>query len=85
MKKLGLLIGGAFILAACDASPGGNRDILPVVHDEPVEHVEHHAEDIHNQHTEEAAQEANDSTTVTTSTHSENVENPTTEPQDSAH
>lgn len=42
MKKLGLLIVGAFLLTACDATPKGNKSILPVVHDEAVEHVDHH-------------------------------------------
>lgn len=40
MKKLGLLIVGAFLLAACDATPGGNKSILPVVHDGNMEQVE---------------------------------------------
>jgi len=69
MKKIGILIGGAFLLAACDASPGGNHGILPVVHDEPVEHVEHHAEaheteakdSLSAAHTEKAAEEPKDS------------------------
>lgn len=33
MKKLSLLIVGVFLLVACDATPGGNKAILPVVHD----------------------------------------------------
>ncbi|MDD3771280.1 MAG: hypothetical protein RBT46_03095 [Weeksellaceae bacterium] len=33
MKKLSLLIVGTFLLVACDATPGGNKAILPVVHD----------------------------------------------------
>lgn len=40
MKKLGLLIVGAFLLVACDATPGGNKAILPVVHDGNKEVVE---------------------------------------------
>lgn len=40
MKKLGLLIVGAFLLAACDATPGGNKAIIPVVHDGNMENVE---------------------------------------------
>ena len=80
MKKLGLLIGGAFLLAACDASPGGNHGILPVVHDEPVEHIEHHTEG-HEAHDMEAAhEEANDS--VSAPAHSEK---PVEEPKDSTH
>lgn len=42
MKKLGLLIAGTFLVVACDATPKGNRSILPVEHDEAVEHVDHH-------------------------------------------
>lgn len=54
MKKIGLLIVGAFLLAACDATPKGNRSILPVEHEEAVEHVDHHeGHDAHEAHTEE--------------------------------
>lgn len=78
MKKLGLLIGVAFLLAACDASPGGNKSILPVVHDEAVEHVEHHQEG-HDMHAvDEAHTETNDSTSVHNPT-----ESAVEEPQDS--
>ena len=77
MKKIGLLALGAFILTACDASPGGNKDIMPVVHDEPVEHVEHHAEEAHGHghETDSAHHEiqptANDSTATAQETMSE--------------
>lgn len=57
MKKLGLLVAGAFLLTACDATPKGNKSILPVEHDEAVEHVDHHEahgeHDGHEGHTEE--------------------------------
>lgn len=80
MKKIGLLALGTIILAACDASPGGNKDIMPVVHDEPVEHVEHHAEETHGNEADSAHHEmqptASDSTTTAQETMSE--------PQDSA-
>lgn len=42
MKKLGLLIVGAFLLTACDATPKGNKSILPVEHDVAVEPIDHH-------------------------------------------
>jgi len=76
MKKIGLLIGGAFLLAACDASPGGNHDILPVVHDEAVEQVENH--EGHEGHEMEAAQEeTTDSvSTATPTTQPETIETP---------
>ena len=87
MKKLGLLIAGAFILASCDSSPGGNRDVLPVVHDGVKEEMDHHggdhAHEGHENHaTEGHAQEANqvektDSTAVNT--------HQTEEKKDSAH
>jgi len=53
MKKLGLLIVGAFLflLTNCDATPGGNKSIMPVEHEEAVEHIDHH--DGHEAHTEE--------------------------------
>lgn len=57
MKKLGLLIVGAFLLISCDATPGGNKDVLPVVHDGIKAEVDHHAEghghEGHEAHTEE--------------------------------
>ena len=42
MKKLGLLIVGAFLWVGCDSTPGGNKVILPVVHDGIKADVEHH-------------------------------------------
>lgn len=61
MKKLGLLIAGAFILASCDSTPGGNRDVLPVVHDGVAEEMDHHggehAHEGHENHAEEAHSE----------------------------
>ena len=76
MKKLGLLIAGAFILASCDSSPGRNTSIMPVVHDGVAEEVDHHGGDHAHEghenhaeegHTEEANQvEKTDSTVVDT-------------------
>jgi hypothetical protein len=57
MKKLGLLFVGAFILASCDATPGGNQSIYPVVHDEPVEKVDHHGDHGDHAHHEDHATE----------------------------
>lgn len=86
MKKLGLLIVGAFLLTACDATPGGNKSIMPVEHEEAVEHVDHHeghGEEGHEAHTEENhadhhAVEKKDSANKTTETHP-------AEKKDSAH
>lgn len=39
MKQLGLLIVGAFLFVACDATPGGNKGILPIVHDGHKEEI----------------------------------------------
>jgi hypothetical protein len=76
MKKIGLLIAGAFLLTACDASPGRNHDILPVVHDQPVEPVEHH----------ETHEEAMDSTQHENADSAQMHQNETmSEPKDSAH
>lgn len=66
MKKLGLLIVGAFLFTACDSTPGGNKGILPLEHDGIAEEVDHHAEgheahDAHATHEEDHAVEANDS------------------------
>jgi len=88
MKKTGLLIAGAFLLTACDATPGGNRDVLPVVHDEAVEHVDHHAEghDEHENkasHTEHAAETKDTANTV--ATHAEPTEKSAPESEDSTH
>jgi len=83
MKKIGLLALGAIILAACDASPGGNKDIMPVVHDEPVEHVEHHTEeaDGHGHEADSAHHEMQPTASDSTATAQEAM----SEPQDSAH
>ncbi|HUH34838.1 MAG TPA: hypothetical protein VL022_03320 [Moheibacter sp.] len=40
MKQLGLLIVGAFLFVACDSKPGGNKGILPIVHENEKEVVE---------------------------------------------
>lgn len=39
MKQLGLLIVGAFLLVACDITPGGNKGILPITHDTDKEEL----------------------------------------------
>lgn len=39
MKQLGLLIVGAFLFVACDATPGGNKGVLPIVHDGHKEEI----------------------------------------------
>lgn len=80
MKKLGLLVGAAFLLTACDATPGGNKDIMPVEHDEAVEHVDHHeGHDAHAEESHEAhAMENKDSLDHAHETH-------VAEPKDSAH
>ncbi|MGB6083573.1 hypothetical protein [Moheibacter sp.] len=47
MKKLGLLIVGAFLFAACDSTPKGNKGVYPVTYDEiaeDVDHSEHHVQ-----------------------------------------
>ena len=75
MKKLGLLIIGGFLLMACDATPKGNKSIMPVEYDEPVEQVKNHEN-----HSEEAQMqntEAKDSVNASS-------EIPVTEPTDSA-
>lgn len=83
MKKLGLLIAGAFILASCDSSPGRNQSILPVVHDGVAEEMDHHGADHahegHGNHAEEAHMvEKTDSAQA-------HHEAPMEEPKDSAH
>lgn len=45
MKKVGLLVVGAFLMASCDSTPSGNKAILPVVHDDAVEVVDETAVD----------------------------------------
>ncbi len=50
MKKLGLLIVGAFLWVGCDSTPGGNKNVLPVVHDGIKAEVDHHAEHGHEAH-----------------------------------
>lgn len=88
MKKLGLLIVGTFLLAACDATPKGNKSILPVVHDEAVEHVEHHqgGHENHDTHATEAHenQDAHVSTEKKDSLNKA-TESHTAEKKDSAH
>lgn len=54
MKKLGLLIVGAFFFAACDSTPKGNKGVYPVTYDEIAEDVDH---------THPINQEANTTTT----------------------
>lgn len=44
MKQLGLLIVGAFLFVACDATPGGNKGVLPIVHDGLKEEIVQEAE-----------------------------------------
>ncbi len=81
MKKSGLLIVGTFLLIACDATPGGNKVIMPVEHDEAVEHVEHHeGHEAHLEETHDAhhATESKDSVNKTSEGH-------VAAPKDSAH
>lgn len=40
MKKIGLLLVGAFLMASCDSTPSGNKAILPVEHEGNMEVVE---------------------------------------------
>lgn len=40
MKQLGLLIVGAFLFVACNSKPGGNKGILPIVHENEKEAIE---------------------------------------------
>lgn len=40
MKKIGLLLVGAFLMASCDSTPSGNKAILPVEHEGHMEVVE---------------------------------------------
>ncbi|MFA7686991.1 MAG: hypothetical protein WCY25_03895 [Moheibacter sp.] len=75
MKKLGLLIIGSFLLAACDATPKGNKSIMPVEHEEAMEHVDH------NEHHEiEAQNDHGQATTATDSTQNTAAEVPASEP-----
>ena len=98
MKKLGLLIVGAYALVACDATPGGNKSILPVEHDEIMEHVDHHAEghDAHEGHGEEAhttestdaahaTEHANTEATSTTDADASTEKPATEEPKEAGH
>lgn len=80
MKKLGLLFVGAFLLASCDATPGGNKSIYPVVHDEAVEKVDHaeHGHEGHDAHEGHATE----TTEVKDSTHT--AEAAVEAPKDSA-
>lgn len=72
MKNLGLLFVGAFLLASCDATPGGNKAIYPVTHDEPVEKVDEHAGHDHSAHGH-ATESAEVADTLTTATSTETV------------
>lgn len=94
MKKLGLLIIGAFLLTACDATPGGNKTIMPVEHEEAVEHVDHHeghgAHDGHEAHTEENhanhhAAEKKDSAQDATATPKKDTAKVDASPENAAH
>lgn len=60
MKKLTLLAIGAYVLIACDATPKGNKVILPVEHDEAVEKVDlsEHEGHGHDHHAAEHAEPA---------------------------
>lgn len=60
MKKLGFLIVGAFLFIACDSTPGGNKDVMPVKHEGVAE--EHHGEHDHDAHKghEEHGEEGHD-------------------------
>lgn len=68
MKKLAVLIIGGYLLVACDATPGGNKAIMPVEHEESMEQVDHHGHhgtEAHDDHGHDAAA-ATDSTQNTT-------------------
>lgn len=85
MKKFGLLIAGAFILASCDATPGGNKDILPVVHEGVAEEMDHHGGD-HAHEGHEAQKEHVDPAHATEKSDSTMAhDHATAEPKDSAH
>lgn len=75
MKKLAVLIIGGFLLMACDATPGGNKAIMPVEHEESMEHVDHHGH-----HGTEAHDEHEHATTETDSTQNTAAEVPVSEP-----
>lgn len=64
MKQLGLLIVGAFLFVACDATPGGNKGVLPIVHDGHKEEIvdETQVETAEN-NLEEAVEETTEETT----------------------
>lgn len=74
MKKLAVLIIGGFLLMACDATPGGNKAIMPVEHEESmdVDHHGHHGTEAHDEHEH--------ATTETDSTQNTAAEVPVSEP-----
>lgn len=80
MKKFGLFVIGALLFTACDSTPGGNKDILPVVHDgieEPMDHHDDHSAEAHEDHSNHATMEE---TAPMAETATESAENTTTEP-----
>lgn len=77
MKKLGLLIVGAYALVACDATPGGNKSIYPVEYEGHMEQIDHHNHEEHTNATH--AEKTTDSTQVKTEEAAPSTEVPPTE------
>jgi len=48
MKKLAVLAIASYLFVACDATPGGNKVVLPVVHEEHIAPMPEHNHEGHN-------------------------------------